>query len=272
MQEKIQIGCHVGPGATQVVTTVKTAKESGMTALQTFAGGRITRKVSWPSVPSDCAEEMRGIYGLVHAAYVLNICSSPNAELAQISVQCLIQTLEWAEACGFSAVVVHPGSAKENTPAIARSWCAANVLSVLDSYQGPVQLLLENTAGDPRGRLVGQKIEELEEVTSNVDDQRLGICVDTVHAWAAGYNIEEIKKLADIHPGIVAWHLNNPRVECERGGHKDRHGTWNNGLWGHDILTELLGAFREKPMVMETRTGPEDLLLVQKLLETKTGV
>src|ERR1035438_3118007 len=110
---------HLTPGASHITATVQEAKELNMNALQAFAGGRINRKVTFPADPDTCAEEMQGIYGLVHAAYVLNPCAAPDSELAQVSVQCLVQTMEWAQSCGFSAVVVHPGSAKEGLPETA---------------------------------------------------------------------------------------------------------------------------------------------------------
>jgi deoxyribonuclease-4 len=264
---KIRFGYHVTPGASHITATAREAKELKMTALQAFAGGRINRKVTFPADPDACAEEMQGIYGLVHAAYVLNPCASPDSELAQVSVQCLVQTMEWAEACGFSAVVVHPGSAKDGVPETARSWGATNVKTVLEKYSGHVHLLLENSAGDLRGRLVGQRLEELEEITQALDDDRLGICVDTVHAWAAGYSLEEIVGLPASHPKIEAWHLNNPKPEVECGGHKDRHGTWNLGRWDRETFLHLLTVLRDKPMIMETRTGLEDLLLARTLLK-----
>jgi endonuclease IV len=261
----MKLGYHTGPGASQVLSSVINAKSEGLTALQTFSGGRINRKVSWPLKPEECRAQMQELYGLVHAAYVINICVDPKSELAILSRECLHSTLIWAQDCGFSGVVVHPGSAKESSPKLARTWASENLKRIFDEYNGDAPVLLENSAGDVRGRLVGQEIEELEEILDATKDVRVKLCVDTVHAWAAGYTFEQIKELSD-NPNISAWHLNNPKIECDIGGHKDRHGTWIDGLWDESKFLELLLALAAKPMIMESRTGAEDLILAKKLL------
>jgi len=118
----------------------------------------------------------------VHAPYLVNLATADRS-LGARSSAVLVDELERAAALGASGVVVHPGRARDREGAAAR--VASQVLSVFKRVKGVVLLLLENTAG-ATGE-IGAGFEELAEIIERTDGaDRLGVALDTAHAFAAG--------------------------------------------------------------------------------------
>lgn len=261
------LGCHVGPAGKQVLGTLETCSALELSAMQVFAGGRINRKISWPTLQQQASFRAgsAGIYKAVHAAYVLNPCAHPEDPLSRASIAYLIEALRWAEALEMDSVVVHPSSAKQHPPAQARAWAAQAMREIRSAYSGPVKLLLENTAGDQAGRLVGQRVEELEEIIEAAEGEDfLGVCFDTTHGFAAGYSLEEMAALPSAHPLIQLIHFNPPEPSVTQGGHKDRHGILSQSCWSPEESRELARALGGAglPLILETR-APQDVLRVR---------
>jgi deoxyribonuclease-4 len=223
--------------------------------MQVFAGGRINRSLNSPSENDVLAfrERSQGMYLAVHAAYVISLTADPSTDLHTASVDYLVRALLWAQTLGMDSVVVHPGSAKEEDPARARANVAASVDAVLDAYSGGVHLLLENSAGDARSRLVGRDLNELEEIIGASDGTRVGICLDTCHAFAGGYTIDEIAVLPEIYPSIELVHFNVPNPTVSLGSFRDRHGIFDESSWSKQVISELAVALATTPLIMETR-------------------
>lgn len=251
------IGCHVTPGGKQVLKALRMAQTLEASALQVFAGGRINRAISSPTsadIATFC-EQASGIYMAVHAAYVVSLTAPPQSPLHASTVDYLLRALTWAQDLTMDAVVVHPGSALDAEPALARTLCAVTIDAVLDAYSGPVRLLLENSAGDQRDRLVGRDINDLEEIIGATDGTRVGICLDTCHAFAGGYTPQEIASLPATYPQIELIHFNVPSPAVSLGSRKDRHGVFDETSWNENDIAELARALAAAPLplIMETR-------------------
>jgi len=215
---------------------------------------------------------------IVHGTYLINL-ATPKDDLAEKSVDCLQDELDAASTLDIPYYVFHPGAhtgAGEDTG-------IANVgdrLSALDIPEN-VTLLLENTAG--KGTTVGKHLEDLDEMvaTAAYDYDDIGICLDTCHLFAAGYDfrdeagIEDLVDEVDATVGLenVAYlHLNDSKHPL--GSEKDEHEHIGEGEIGVDGFDRFINhdALRDLPMVLET---PEDekgyAWNIQTLSDLRTG-
>jgi deoxyribonuclease-4 len=197
---------------------------------------------------------------LSHASYLINLASG-NAELWDKSVAGLIVELQRAEQLGIAYVVVHPGA----HPGIEEEAGLANVVRALDAIhtqlpQAKAQILLETTAG--QGSSLGHRFEQLASMIQGVrQPERLGVCVDTCHIFAAGYRlIEKEDYLATFREfetligldKIRAFHLNDSKKPL--GSRVDRHEHIGHGTLGLAPFAHLMNdkRFRQVPMYLET--------------------
>ncbi len=123
---------------------------------------------------------------LSHASYLINLAAEAD-ELWQKSIEGMVAELQRAAALGIPYVVVHPGAGVNQTEevAVARVSVGINRVHELAGEVG-AQILLENTAG--QGTTLGRRFEQLAAIIAGVKhEQRVGVCIDTCHALAAGY-------------------------------------------------------------------------------------
>ena len=203
---------------------------------------------------------------LSHASYLINL-ASPKDELWQKSIDSMIVEIERADYLGIPYVVFHPGSytTTDEETGLLRIIAALNQIheqtSDLDSYP-----LLENTAG--QGSNLGWDFKHLGEIIRGVKEpDRLGVCIDTCHAFAAGYamgtaddyesTINKMKKGFGIRK-IRAFHLNDSKKPF--GSRVDRHEHIGEGEMGIEPFRELLNdkRFAKIPMYLETEKGDRD--------------
>lgn len=203
---------------------------------------------------------------IAHASYLINL-GSPDDELWQKSIAALV--IEWnrADALGLSGLVVHPGAFTTSSEAAGMSRIADGVKTVLDQT-GPLscRLLLENTAG--QGSCLGHTIAQLGWLLREIDSPDwLGICLDTCHAFAAGYELNQESGFralrreldSELPPGAIrALHLNDSKKPC--GSRVDRHehiGVGEIGDVGFQLVLgdELLSGL---PGYLETEKGEDD--------------
>jgi deoxyribonuclease-4 len=202
---------------------------------------------------------------MAHDAYLINL-ASPDETLHRRSVDAFVIEVERAEALGLAYLVTHPGTptdgdAKTGLRRVARA---------LDEVHRrcprfKVMVLLETTAG--QGQSVGHRFEDLARIldlTKNPD--RLGVCLDTCHVFAAGYplapalNYRATFTEFDFVIGLEklrAFHLNDSRKPL--GSRVDRHAHIGEGCLGLEPFRLLLNdpRFGEHPMVLETpKEGP----------------
>lgn len=215
----------------------------------------------------------------VHTNYLINLASS-KPELYNKSIEQFVIDLERTEALGAEYLVTHLGSASGQGPGwmIDRVSDALNMAMKLHPLKATV--LLENTAGEKGD--VGHELEQVREVITRLKDaSRIGICYDTCHGFAAGYDIRTGKGVEALAKKIKAtvglerlkgMHLN----DCLRdfNSRVDRHWHIGEGKIGLDGFKALLAhpAFKEVPKIMETpketeEDDPRNMKTVRSLLK-----
>jgi deoxyribonuclease-4 len=186
---------------------------------------------------------------IAHAGYLLNIAAA-DAKVRQQSLDTLIHELERCRDLEIKYLVLHPGARLTNplNEALARVSQALN--HALEAVPGNTTILLENMAG--QGSVLGSTLEELALMHSNVEQRsRIGFCIDTCHAFAAGFqintkmgyeaflkNVDEILGLNNIH----ALHLNDSQKEC--GSRVDRHANIGEGKIGLELFSLIMNDVR----------------------------
>jgi deoxyribonuclease-4 len=199
----------------------------------------------------------------VHLPYLINL-ASPRRTLYQRSVAALIKDLQRGAAIGASFLIMHVGSATDKTRGLES--ISNGINQAFDRVKNRIALLLENTAGS--GHELGADFSQLSAIVDRISDsERIGICLDTAHAFAAGYDLRDpvqIARTLDAFDRTIGLrrlhliHLNDTRAEC--GSHKDRHwhiGQGNIGKGMHHLLHQ--SALQHLPFIMETpRTGEKD--------------
>jgi deoxyribonuclease-4 len=214
---------------------------------------------------------------LVHDSYLINL-GSPEAEGLKKSRAAFLEEMQRCEQLGLTLLNFHPGShlgkssEKECLKRIAES-----VNLALSQTRG-VTAVLEITAG--MGNHVGYRFEQLAEVIEQVEDKsRAGVCVDTCHAFAAGYDLrtrESFENVIDQLDAIVGleylkgWHFNDAKAGL--GSRLDRHESIGKGRLGIEAFRLIMNdpRFEEMPMILETPRPdlwPEEIRLLQDLIE-----
>jgi deoxyribonuclease-4 len=205
--------------------------------------------------------ELKRIHGIhpviLHAPYVINPASSNPILLAK-SRKLLVSTMLFGRAIGAEYYVMHPGSYAGGTREKGIERLIESIAQLLRKTRpGPV-LLLENTAGG--GCLLGGKWEHLCMVVRAIDGQ-IGLCFDTAHAWAAGYDIrsrrglgmmlDEIEKNGALRY-IYLVHANDSASKI--GSFVDRHERLGRGYIGEKGFENIVGneILGDLPFIIET--------------------
>ena len=214
---------------------------------------------------------------LIHAVYLLNPASE-DKDFREKTLISLTESLRAGDALGAVAVVLHPGSAKDGdvAPAIAR---AGEVIREALAESDHCPLHLENTAG--AGGTLGRSFHELAALVDAAGgDERLGICLDSCHLYASGFDIRTDDGLAGVLDECVeivglerlgSLHLNDSQVGL--GSNRDRHAEIGLGELGEDGCSVFLSEPRFDGLAMILETGgpdrqgvrPEQIALCDKL-------
>lgn len=244
------------------------AAESGCTALQLFT--RNPR--GWAARPlgDDEAAEFRALrreLGLgpvvVHANYLVNLASLDPVIRAR-SIESFRDEIARAVAIEADCLVVHPGSARGECATQGLSSCVDALLEAGDGMEyGPLTVCIENTAG--QGTCIGRSFEEVAAIVAGCQGEMpMGMCLDTAHAFEAGYDVSTARGFADamlLVDGTVglervrAVHFNDSKTEL--GSNADRHWHLGEGKIGYAALRRV-ARFRplaHAPLILET---PED--------------
>jgi deoxyribonuclease-4 len=201
----------------------------------------------------------------VHTNYLINLAST-KPDLYEKSIEQFVIDLERTEALGAEYLVTHLGSASGKEP----QWMIDRVSEALNMamklHPLKAMILLENTAGEKGD--IGYELEQVQDVISRLkDSSNIGICYDTCHGFAAGYDVRakrDVDALAKKFDSIIGlkrlkgMHLN----DCLRdfNSHVDRHWHIGEGKVGLDGFKALLNhpAFKDVPKIMETPKESED--------------
>jgi deoxyribonuclease-4 len=260
------IGAHVSP-AGGLANAVQRGAERGCHAIQIFnQSPRMWRPTAYGE--DDFAEFREAVKPspinavLIHAVYLLN-CASEDREIRDKSRASLIQSLTVGDGIGATGVVLHPGSAKQGDvkKAIKR---AGKVIGEALSETDKCPLHLEDTAG--AGGTLGRSFEELSELIEAAGGgKRLGVCLDSCHLLASGYDIRTADGLSetldrfDAVTGLKrlgSLHLNDSQTPL--GSNRDRHANVGKGELGERGCAAYLSEprFEKLACVLETQ-GPE---------------
>jgi deoxyribonuclease-4 len=274
------IGAHVSP-AGGLPKAVERGTERGCQAIQIFnQSPRMWRPTQYKD--EDVAAFREAVAAsdidavLIHAVYLLN-CASEDPEIVKKSRNSLIHSLRVGEAIGAVGVVLHPGSAKQGHvgEAIER---AGKVIAEALSESGSCPLHLEDTAG--AGGTLGRSFEELAALLEAAGGgPRLGICLDSCHLLASGYDVRTVEGLAqvidDFDAAVGADRLQSLHVNDSQtplGSNRDRHAIMGEGELGDDGCAWFLSEprFEDLPCVLETgrekgSVAREDVELAMKL-------
>ncbi|HEY0981329.1 deoxyribonuclease IV [Schlesneria sp.] len=222
-----------------------------------------------------------------HDSYLINL-ASPDDVLWQKSLDALVHELERAEALGLEGVVMHPGSYVKSSEEEGLQKIVAGLDEAHRRTKGfRCQYWLETTAG--QGTNLGNRFEHLAFILKQVQEpERLGICVDTCHIFAAGYPLQSPDEYAatmdefDRTIGIDrirAWHINDSKKPL--GSRVDRHEHIGEGCLGLEPFRHLVNdpRFAQTPMYLETEKGERDgvnldamnLATLNSLISPSTG-
>lgn len=254
-------GVHVSIGK-GLVRAVQDAKELGCDGFQIFVGN----PRGWDRKPLDSSEieafkknrSQAGLYPVVvHLSYLPNLASEQQ-DLYEKSVLTLAEDFRRANQLEADFFVFHPGKNKQIETGLERITQAVNL--VLEKQSGPTVLLFENQAG--AGSELASRFQELGKLINSITQtQRVGICFDTCHGFAAGYDLRDRnaweKTLDELEQNlgleqIKLFHLNDSMGNL--GSHLDRHQHIGAGMIGLDGFRYLVNhpQLSKVPGILET--------------------
>lgn len=204
------------------------------------------------------ADEFSCVFG--HTGYLINL-GAPASDNRDRSIKSLIQEIQFAAQLGLPFLVLHPGAHLGSGETAGMRQIVAGLDEVCAvTRELPVRLALENTAG--QGTCLGHKVEQLAAIIERVKKpERLGVCLDTAHLFAAGYDIrspkgwnaaiQEVGSLIGLER-ILAFHLNDSKTGL--GSHVDRHAHIGQGKLGKAAFRHIVNdaRFRKHPGCLET--------------------
>lgn len=213
---------------------------------------------------------------LPHASYLINI-GSPEEDKRKKSAAALKDEVERAYQLGIGLVNFHPGS---HVKLVTEEECLALIASEMNSIIAETEhvvLVLENTAG--QGSNVGYKFEHLAQIIELIEDKnRVGVCLDTCHTYAAGYDIstpDGWNRTMDEFAAVVGldylkgMHINDSQFDL--GSKKDRHAAIGKGTLGSEAFRPIMNDPRleDIPMILETNEPelwPEEIKLLYGMI------
>ena len=253
-------GGHVGGG---VKAAPERAQAIGANALQLF----VQSPRAW-RFPNHDPEVLASFPGrarkagmkatLVHAIYLCNF-ASPDEEIYEKSVSTLRSTVDAACAIDADGVVFHVGSHLGSGFEAGLERAAPAIAQVLERCSDTTWLLIENSAGT--GGTIGRSLEELATLVDRLGRHpRLGVCLDSCHLWASGYDVTDptaLDALLDEFDELIgldrlrALHVNDSATPL--GSNRDRHANMKEGLIGDGLSVFLANPrFQDLPAVVET--------------------
>ena len=267
----MKVGAHVGASG-GLTTAFERAQGIGAETIQIFGAPPQTWRRR--NIRPDECEAFRarmaetGIEPVfIHGVYLVNLATEKPEQLEK-STEALAGDLKIASAIGAKGVIFHVGSHKgagfkQALPQIARA-----LKQVLKDTPDDAWVILENSAG--MGGSVGSKFGELSAIMKAVGSPRVKVCLDTEHAYAAGYNVAERAGLEEAMAEfereiglseLVAVHANDSKIAL--GGGVDRHDNIGEGHIGRKGFEVIMAhpAFREVPFLLEVpgfeKQGPD---------------
>lgn len=273
-------GCHISI-ENGLEKAPARGRELGCAAIQIFT----SNQMQWRGNPvaPETAEKFRVEQAknkiamvIAHDSYLVNLASPEPVKLA-LSRKAFIEEIQRSQALQIPYIVFHPGSHMEKGVEYALKKIAESLdYAIEQTPDCNSMLLLEITAG--QGTNVGNAFEELIRIIEHsAHPDRLGVCFDTCHAFAAGYDLVSQEKydetftrfddIIGLHR-LKCFHLN----DCKKplGSRVDRHANLGEGFLGWEVFKRIAGddRFAELPMIMETPGGDENFAREIRALKT----
>lgn len=263
------VGPHVS-AAGGVANSIENGERVGASCIQIFT----RNQRSWKSKPlsGEEVESFRSAWEgssigwvMSHDSYLINL-GSPDEEKLALSRQAFTDEARRCALLGIRLLNFHPGAhmGEGEQPCLER--IARSVLATMEEFtEGEVLFTIENTAG--QGTAVGHRLEHLEALLEMIGDpERTGVCLDTCHLFAAGYNLaddegwgsfwEEFERRIGLKL-LRAMHLNDAKKPL--GSRVDRHENLGEGAMGGAVFKKIAQDPRlnDVPMFLETPGGEE---------------
>lgn len=273
MYKKTYIGSHasIAKGLTQAIQAEMAIQGNAIQIFLKNPRGRTSKPLNIEDAKK--TKELvkkENLFLVGHCSYLLNF-AKPFAEYPW-AVENLIDDLQRIDKLGGSGVVLHIGKFLEYSKKEAFKNIVENITQVLEKTPKETFVIWENTAG--QGTEIGWKIEELAELYKAMKKHpRIRFCLDTCHAFAAGYNLsskEGVKKWQQEFDKLIGWekvhclHFNDTKKPC--GSRVDRHEILGKGMIGEVGLQAIakLAVQTNKPLILET---PNDMAGYGKEIE-----
>ncbi|TQN73973.1 DNA-(apurinic or apyrimidinic site) lyase 1 [Colletotrichum shisoi] len=271
LKKAMYIGAHVS-GAGGVQNSVQNALSIGANAFALFLKSQ--RKWESPPLAADAKTQFVSLakdngydaaaHVLPHGSYLVNLAQADAAKAKQAYTS-FIDDLQRCEQLGIKLYNFHPG----NTGGASREEACGRIAAQLNTAHKATKnviTVLENMAG--AGNVIGTKFEDLKDIIDKVEDkERVGVCIDTCHAFAAGYDLrtpdkfhETMKEFDEIvgNKYLKAFHLNDSKAPF--ASHRDLHANIGTGFLGLRAFHTLVNhePFQNLPMVLETPIDRKD--------------
>jgi len=261
-----RIGAHLSI-AGGVDKAVERLAKMGGNCLQVFSASPKSWEV--PTISGKLPAAARP--GFIHAKYLINLASD-REDLLKKSIASLTYDLRVANLIGAVGVIVHLGSHQGRGFEAVKVALTHSINNILQDTQGPARLIIENSAGQ-QGKLCSQ-LSEIKSIFGSVNSPRMAWCLDTCHAYNAGYSLGKGSENWLIHSDIVTeatrldlvgrlicLHVNDSRDDFASG--HDRHANLGEGKMGKELLAQYVNhpKLRHLPLIIETpgfdKTGPD---------------
>jgi deoxyribonuclease-4 len=224
-------------------------------------------------------KKYKQIESYIHAPYYINLASAKN-NIYFGSISVIREELERGSLLGVKYIMTHLGSAKDLGKKEALKKVAKGIEKILNNYNGSTQFLIEMSAGS--GEIIGDTLEEVAHIVlSSVSiKDKVGVCLDTAHAFASGYDLRDkksVKKFLDDFDKIIGLkklkliHLNDSVYDL--GSKKDRHAHLGFGKIGKKGFEALVKEPRLKNVnfILETPTELGALKDIRFLKKARDG-
>ncbi len=256
------IGSHTHFGKDQILGSVKEAISYGANALMIYTGA--PQNTFRSNIILEYLEDAKKLMKendikmenvICHAPYIINLANKERIEAWNFSISFLKSEINRCEMLGIKYIVLHPGSAVKHTKEEGIN-NIIEALNCLDLDDHKCMILLETMAG--KGSECGASIEEIKTILDGVNNQNMGVCLDTCHLNDAGYDMNKFDEFLDMFDKIIG--LN--RVKClhindsknSLFSHKDRHANIGYGTIGFEAILKVVNCDRlkEVPKILET--------------------
>lgn len=285
-ESNFKFGAHVAM-AGGVSKAVTNAMDIGANSFALFL--KSPRKWVSPDIRDEEADEFKRLcekYGynprtdvLPHGSYFINL-ANPDLEKAEKAYGGFIDDLRRCEKLNIGLYNFHPGSSLDGDHTESLQRLASNINRAIKETSF-VKIVIENMAG--HGNLIGSSLQDIRDVIDMVDNkERVGVCIDTCHTFAAGYDITTQAKWDDFwqkydeiigRQYLSAIHLNDSKAPL--GANRDLHQKLGYGFLGLEVFRIVANDKRLEgiPIILETPVGKDDLVYGEeiKLLEWLEG-